>query len=160
MKKGWTIVTIFCLISLSGCVNSTKNHTFPVGQITIKDLFAQQKNFDQNYINFTLTSKDIQLINQWPNEITMDVFFGTWCHDSQREVPKLLKMLSYNKNISVNLIALDYQKSDPLGLAKDKEIKFTPTIIIYQKNKEIGRIIERPKHSLIIDIEAFVNNSK
>jgi hypothetical protein len=36
------------------------------------------------------------------------------------------------------------------------KIKYTPTFIVYQNNQEIGRVIERPKVSLIADINEFI----
>jgi len=66
-----------------------------------------------------------------------------------------LKLLKVNSRISTMLIALDYQKQEPQQLALSHNIKYTPTIIIYRdtsKTEELGRIIERPKKSLVADI--------
>jgi hypothetical protein len=58
------------------------------------------------------------------------------------------------------LLALDYQKSEPNGRAKEANIKYTPTFIISLAEKEIGRIIERPKESLVGDISDMLKKSK
>jgi len=71
-------------------------------------------------------------------------------------VPRFLKVLSENADMTSRLIGLDYNKSEPKGTAKIHDIKFTPTFIVYRDNKEIGRIIERPKISLTADISSML----
>jgi thiol-disulfide isomerase/thioredoxin len=75
------------------------------------------------------------------------VLFGTWCHDSQREIPKLLRMLEdiNLKPEKISLIGLDYDKNEPLNRGEMLGVKRTPTIIFYKDEIEIGRIEETPK---------------
>jgi thiol-disulfide isomerase/thioredoxin len=85
------------------------------------------------------------------------LFFGTWCHDSEREVPRLLKLLETAglSDEKLTLVGLDYRKRDPEGRAVQFDIRYTPTAIIMREGIEVGRIVERPKTSLreeIIDI--------
>ena len=77
----------------------------------------------------------------------MRVLFGTWCHDSQREIPKLLRMLEdiNLKPEKISLIGLDYDKNEPLNRGEMLGVKRTPTIIFYKDEIEIGRIEETPK---------------
>ena len=77
----------------------------------------------------------------------MRVLFGTWCHDSQREIPKLLRILEdiNLKPEKISLIGLDYDKNEPLNRGEMLGVKRTPTIIFYKDEIEIGRIEETPK---------------
>ena len=80
---------------------------------------------------------------------------GTWCHDSKREVPRFYKIL--------NTLNYDQTNLQIVGLNKDKKgyfndysylnIKNTPTFIFFKNDEEIGRIIERPKGSLELQIQ-------
>ena len=83
--------------------------------------------------------------------------FGTWCHDSQREVPRLLKTfdLSGLEVPKLTLVAVDRKKTDPLGLAKQYGLRYTPTFILLNDGKELGRVIERPKTGLTQDLKAL-----
>lgn len=153
------IVGSFCIAVLTGCMNTSEKRTLSVGQLTSEELFSSHESFLFSYDNFTISEKDISLVKQWPDTIRIEVFFGTWCHDSQREVPRLLKLLNHNSTILVDLIGLDYQKTEPQGLTVSKDIKYTPTIIIYKNNKEVGRIIERPNLSLVADMTDIINRS-
>lgn len=149
------LVGLFSL--LVGCANTAKQPSFALGEISKTNLLTTYQSFSTPYEQFTVSTEEQLLIKQWPSNIHIEVFFGTWCHDSQREVPRLLKLLSYTPTVDHQLIALDYQKSDPKDLAKNKGIKYTPTIILYKNNKEIGRVIERPTNSLVLDINEMIN---
>ena len=91
------------------------------------------------------------------NDFHVDVYFGTWCADSQREVPKLIKLLEegqFNfKNL--NLIGLDRDKIIP-GIPEEqrKELNVfnVPTIIVYEDGKEINRFVEYARESLERDL--------
>ena len=78
------------------------------------------------------------------------VLFGTWCHDSQREVPRLLKLLEQSKVElnSLTLVAVDYNKQDPQGLAEQFQLKYTPTFIVIDQSKEQHRVVEKPQGTL------------
>ena len=82
------------------------------------------------------------------------MLFGTWCHDSKREVPRLLSLL--NKldvpENQINLIGLNFMKNDSQDRGKKFQIKKTPTFVFLRNQKEIGRIVEMPEISLEADL--------
>lgn len=91
------------------------------------------------------------------NNFKVEVYFGTWCTDSQRELPKLIKLLEKAdfdmKNLT--LIGVDEDKIVPdVSDKKRQELDITnvPTIIVYQDNKEINRFVEYAQESLEKDI--------
>ncbi|WP_185962597.1 thioredoxin family protein [Thalassomonas sp. M1454] len=142
-------------------VMSSKAHAADnlVGNITKQQLFDGYPHFVSNYDDYLLSSDEAKAVEQLPSEISLKVFFGTWCHDSEREVPRLLKSFK-RTNVSIDMISLDLNKSEPQGRAKEANIKYTPTFIVYHENVEIGRIIERPEVSLSEDILAMYKDSK
>jgi hypothetical protein len=82
------------------------------------------------------------------------VVLGTWCSDSQREVPRLYKILDYvhfpeNK---LKMICIDRQKNANGTEVQDLNIELVPTIIFFNGNEEIGRIVESPEESLEADL--------
>lgn len=79
------------------------------------------------------------------------VFFGTWCHDSIREVPRYMRLADAS-HFQTRYIALDKQKTDPDGIAKRWQITHTPTFVVVRDGREIGRIVERPKQNLHDDL--------
>lgn len=149
------LLSFTLLVSAPGCTHSD-NGDMALGSINTQQLLTNYTSFDDNFQSFTLSKEDINAIKTWPSDLRVEVFFGTWCHDSEREVPRFLKMLAHNPAINYQLIALDYQKVEPEGLTENKNIKFTPTFVIYHNEQEIGRVIERPEVSLVADISAML----
>ena len=157
MRKFAVTLSSIMLVIVSGCANSQMEKApMTIGKISQQQLMAKHKIFQQGYQAFQLSALEIAEINRWPKDLHIDVYFGSWCHDSVREVPRFLKIVAQSPTLSNRLIALDYAKSEPSGSAKNQDIKYTPTFIVYQNDKEIGRIIERPKVSLTADISAML----
>ena len=126
------------------------------GSIEIEELFYQYPIFKKGYDNYV----PLQLSTLKYDDINVVVFFGTWCHDSKRELPKALKI--FNKiginDENIELIAVGLDKKEPLGRAAKLNIMYTPTLIFFRGSKEIGRIIEKPLISLEKDIELIISS--
>lgn len=115
--------------------------------------------YNSNYDSYIPTGsiKD-QLRAQSSEKITIKVFFGTWCGDSKREVPRFLKLLSAVSfpEKQVQLIALgsgdSLVKQSPGHEEAGLGIFRVPTFIIYKNGTELNRIIEFPVFSLEKDL--------
>lgn len=157
MTKILAILSSVLLVAVSACSHhQLVEQKLAIGDISQTQLMTNHQSFRQRYQDFQLTEQEIAEVRSWPNNLHVTVYFGSWCHDSQREVPKFLKIVAENITLSYRLIGLDHNKTDPNGFANMHEIKFTPTFIVYQGSKEVGRIIERPTVSLIADITAML----
>ncbi|MEZ4907148.1 MAG: thioredoxin family protein [Saprospiraceae bacterium] len=88
------------------------------------------------------------------DDISIKVFLGTWCSDSRREVPRFIKILNEAGFDMQNLeiMCLDRDKKAPDYTSNTFNIQYVPTFIVYQKNKELGRIIETPENTLETDL--------
>ncbi len=80
------------------------------------------------------------------NSYGITLVMGTWCEDSHREVPRLMKILeSMNfPEQKLEIIAVNRKKEAPNGEEGVYNIQRVPTIIVKKYGKEIGRIIEYP----------------
>ncbi|MCT2409195.1 thioredoxin family protein [Chryseobacterium antibioticum] len=79
------------------------------------------------------------------------VFMGTWCEDSHRDFPRLMKILEELKypDNKLTIIAVNRKKESPTGDEVRYNIQKVPTIIVEKYGKEIGRIIEMPTSGYI-----------
>ena len=133
---------------------STFGATAPyTGGISAADLLAEYDNFAQQYKNFTPSKQDITLIQKLKGK-ELTVLFGTWCHDSAREVPRLIKLLEQSKVqlASIDYVAVGYNKQDDAGIAQAHDLQYTPTFIVKQNGKELIRVIEKPTGTLAQDL--------
>lgn len=92
-------------------------------------------------------------------DISIQVFMGTWCEDSQRETPRLyqvLETLDFDMS-QFEIIAVSRDKDTPNHLEKGKNIEYVPTIIVLKNNKEMGRIVESTIDTLEDDLLAILN---
>lgn len=89
-------------------------------------------------------------------DLSFKVFFGTWCSDSQRDVPIFLSLVKHAAPLTLELIALDRTKIDDEKQTEFFQVKRIPSIIVLQHGKEIGRITEAPKVSVAADLAEII----
>lgn len=83
------------------------------------------------------------------DDLQLVVLFGFWCHDSEREVPRLMKAVAQARLASVRYIAVDRDKKAPGNVQQQYDLKYTPTVILFDGQREIGRIIEQPDNDWV-----------
>ncbi len=119
------------------------------------------KAYNESQINAETASE----LKDYIKDFDIEVFFGTWCEDSQREVPVFYKILedSDYELTQVQLVAVngeedseEYKKS-PTGETEGKNITNVPTIIFSKNGEEVNRIVESAVgNSLEEDVLAIV----
>lgn len=85
---------------------------------------------------------------------------GTWCHDSHRDFPRMMKILESLKvpDNKITIIAVNRKKESPDGEETLYNVQKVPTFIIKKYGKEIGRIVENPQNgSLEQDLLDILN---
>ena len=115
--------------------------------------------YTQNYSAYNPNAQVLdQLKKTNPSKYTIKIFFGSWCGDSKRELPKMTKVLneiSFAKK-SIALIAVDdsteVYKQSPQREEAGLQIYKVPTFIIYEGSIEIGRIVESPAETIERDL--------
>ncbi len=138
--------------------SNTPDH---IGAISQQELLSNYQHFAENFERHMPSQEDIELIKKLEGKQVL-ILFGTWCHDSVREIPRLLKLLDRSEVAleDVTLYGIDRRKSDPEGFAKKHGLKYTPTIIVFgEHDKEVARIIERPNTSLAGDLANQLNQN-
>lgn len=118
--------------------------------------------YDQSYNAYIEDAAMVSELKPLLAKKKMEIFLGSWCGDSKREVPRMLKVLQHAgmDTADVSLIFVDNStqnyKQSPQHEEKDKNIHHVPSFIVYDGSKEIGRIIESPKMSLEKDLLAIL----
>jgi hypothetical protein len=88
-----------------------------------------------------------------PPGAEVDVYFGTWCSDSRREVSRLLRALELAPDapFTIRWIGVDRARAAP-GLTEGAELRFVPTFVVRRDGVEVGRIIESAPHGIERDL--------
>jgi len=156
MTRFIATVLLTSALSITACATTKSTEPPQAIAMTSQSLLKANLPFARRYDEIEIEPQQVALLQSVKTPIKIVALFGTWCHDSEREVPHLIKLLQAvnNPNIAVELLSVDRNKQ-----ADEKfKLKFTPTFIIFnQDDLEIGRIVERPKLTLAQDIINIVN---
>lgn len=168
--KQWSVISTLALgLAVTGCSTSEHatdahdHHQMPqyhVGSISPDELLTRYSLFAENKASDSSKITELEVLdlaNQLNNR-KMVVVFGTWCHDSQREVPRLLNLIDKVRKehpevkFELEMIAAaPYQVRDKTLIEK-YELTAVPTIMLFDNDQEIGRVVETTKISLAADI--------
>jgi len=139
----------------------TTHMTAQTGECNIKpkEIFAGENGdlFQKEYNEYKVNASALGNTNF--NNITLKVVLGNWCEDSQREVPRLIKILELSQleEVSTNYYLVNREKFCVDPTVQKLEVKYVPAIIFYRNGNEIGRIIETPEGSLEGNIAKIIN---
>ncbi len=133
-----------------------------IGRTTAERLLANIPEYAQRKAEYSPDASEVEFMASaiQPDD-HIEVYLGTWCSDSQREVPRLLKIVDvlkekHAKTLPVTFVAIDRSKSKPADLIAGKSIEKVSTFIYYRNGQEIGRIVEKPQGLLEDDLLAIV----
>ena len=119
-----------------------------------------QEKYDQYIVNRDLTTT----IKDSLQGFNIKVFFGTWCGDSRRELPRFLKVLDHSgfpmEQLEMHALnnTEEAYKQSPSKIEHGLNIHRVPTFIFYKDGEEINRIVEYPLETFERDIYNIVIN--
>jgi len=122
--------------------------------------------FNKNYAAYTVDSSIANQLTPLLGDKRFEIFMGTWCGDSRREVPRMFKLLEYAgvKPSQITMIAVSNldssYKQSPGHEEKGKNIFRVPDLIVYAGDQELNRIVESPLVSLEKDLLAIVSGKQ
>ena len=152
--RGVAAALVLLIVTPQSLEARADRYRHPLGDISQAELLERHEVFKRNYDAYEVTAG----IDGLPTGLKVKILFGTWCHDSEREVPRMLKLLAASgvKEENISLISLDVRKKEPEGRAKALDVRFTPTFIFFSDGIELGRIVERPNGELQSDLRTLI----
>lgn len=124
------------------------------GKITIEQLYDAFPVFKETAKSYRPDPSSLRAIGWISLQTRIVAFLGTWCLDSQSEIPALLKTLemAHNPNLSLELYAVDRDIDDGGGMADRFGVNGVPTVIFFRNSRELGRIKGLAKKSMEEDL--------
>lgn len=106
------------------------------------------------YKDYVVNDSLVKLIRKKVKKFDITIVFGSWCSDSEQQVPRFYKILDQAKfkESHLQIIAVNRAKSTGEVNIEKLGIERVPTFIVYKKGKEVGRIIETPTETLEEDL--------
>ena len=118
-----------------------------LGEIVIDELKQYPFNdwYSDEFDGYKVDEELLAAISN-PNQYNYELFLGTWCGDSRREVPRIEKIfinlgIDFDK---VQIVTVDREKVSPENQQAGKDIRYVPTLIVKMGDTEVGRIVESP----------------
>ena len=141
-------------------VKASSGEMIPLGKINKANLQTSNHTpwFNQDYKSISIDPQWIENLKPYLRGLRIKVFMGTWCEDSQREIPhffKLLQALEFDQK-HVEMYAMSEEKTTPENYEKGWDIYNVPTIIFLKNGNEINRFVEFPVDSLESDITKII----
>lgn len=137
-------------------VTTVKTKDMLVGKQPKAALFKDPYNlwYDANHDSYKTSAATITELKKHIGDVSVSIYMGTWCSDSQQHVPAFYKILEELKfdDKKVTLVALDRTKKTEDNLEAGMDIERVPTFIFYRNGKELHRIVESPIESLEKDM--------
>ncbi len=118
-------------------------------------LHSYHRWFDRGYARYVPDTALVEpLRGALTDGVEILVFYGTWCSDTRRELPRLMKILDTVgfPEENVKYCGVNRAKRSGDDFAKKHDVRRVATFIIYKDGEELGRIIESPTKSLESDL--------
>lgn len=149
-----TLTSLLLACGLSSQKVMIKGQEMLYGETSREQIFFDYPEWEKGYQSFHPDEAITAGLSGKGDGVRVEIFYGTWCGDSRREVPHFFKIadaanLQFD---NVTLWAVDRSKKVDGDRADRMNIRRVATFIFFRGNEEIGRIIERPKASLEADM--------
>jgi thiol-disulfide isomerase/thioredoxin len=169
MKKLVMILSIFTFVNFANAQDINKTKIDEKSQMEVLtglcnrdglklNLFKSY--YDTEYAAYTPDATTINNLKTFlaNKNIKVVIVMGSWCGDSQEQVPRFYKIIDaigfLDSNIT--LYSVDRTKKTEKGETDNLNITLVPTFIFYKDGKEIGRITETPKETIEKDMLGII----
>ena len=118
------------------------------------------KYFKEYYSIYQPDKNIVKQLKRKTNGVRILIVMGSWCSDSQEQVPKFFKILDKTgyDGTGMTIICVDKDKlAGDIDVHK-YDIQKVPTFIMFRGESEVGRIIETPVATLEKDLLLFLGN--
>lgn len=136
------------------------SHQSHVGSMTEDDVWKTAPTWKAIYDHYTPEEAAVKRLRAVTSPTHLEIICATWCGDSKRHVPRLLKAVhdAANPKLSVSLTGIGNDFKQPIDYVQEHDIINVPIVIVSRNDKEIGRFIETPSTTSVeADIAAIAN---
>lgn len=104
--------------------------------------------YQRAYNKYMPDEKIMQQLSAREDVVEVIAFYGIWCRDSRREIPRLLKVMDTlaqnDGDFYLQLVPIN-REHKRLDRGRPLQLMVTPTLVVYINGREVGRIEERAR---------------
>ncbi len=130
-----------------------------LGPLSKEEILENFPDWQVEVASYVPDQEVIEKLQSIPSEIKIEIFLGTWCTDTKRNVSAYFKIMDMVDNplIMTSYIGIPREDDSRKPFIEGKNIIKVPTFIIIIDNQEKGRIIENPTKSVEEDVLDIIN---
>jgi len=150
-------ILVAATILLSSCGIFINNSSKILNERATQASFTNNKKyawFDAEYNAYKVNPELVNQLKPLKNDLKVLIVAGSWCGDTQRELPRFFKIANEIgiPNQNIELIMVNESKVSKAINVSVLQVSNVPTFIFFKDGKEQGRIIEKPKNTIEEDI--------
>lgn len=128
---------------------------WPAQELARDAILAAGREWRDNYEKYDPPADLVGILKEHIGTgLTVDVYLGLWCPDSENNVPPFIKIIDrLDAAIPVRYIGVARKSGRTVRYyVEEFKVERVPTFIFYREGREIGRIVENPQAGMIEDM--------
>jgi thiol-disulfide isomerase/thioredoxin len=128
------------------------------GDVPLETLLSKKKEYAEAAAAYEPDPGALARIGGESRPLEVVAFFGTWCSSCRKYLPALIRSLEMAENprLAVRYIAVDENLSTPKEEIERHRVHVTPTFVVLEGGREIGRIEGTPRSTVEKDLAAIL----
>lgn len=129
-----------------------------IGMVTTEKLRQAKPDYAYAASRYTPDADAVKALKGVTADTKIAVFFGTWCTYCKHYLPHFLRTveLAANPKIAVEFYGVSEDQAEPKDAIQKYHVTQTPSFIVLQGGKELGRIEEEPDVTMESDLAAIL----
>ncbi len=125
-----------------------------VGPVSLEKLEEAKPDYVYAASRYTPDAASVQALRKLGTDTQVVIFFGTWCTYCKHWLPRFLKTLETvnNPKLTAEFYGMSEDQVEPRDAISKYRVTATPTFIVLQGGKEVGRVQEEPQESMEADL--------
>jgi thiol-disulfide isomerase/thioredoxin len=131
-----------------------------LGPVTREEIEAAEPSWVAALIEAAPDFETALALAEVPPGAEVVVYFGTWCSDSRRELPRLWRALDESGGLvpfEIEYVAVDRGEQRPPELKSELDLRYVPTFIVRRGGEEVGRMVEESPGGIEHDLLALLS---
>ncbi len=156
------LLIVLLLTGAGSCSQIYAQNADILGITSKKEIIERHPVYSIYMDRYQPNEEALSYLSAYTDSVTLWVFMGSWCRESTKHIPGLMKTLerAANPKVEIKYIGVGRKKLEPLSFLNEFKIKYIPTVVVLKGRFEIGRIEEQPHQLIETDLVRVLKSGK